>query len=215
MANFCSHCGAASRPGANFCENCGARLTPEAAVPEQDNPYRRGNIGPENFGPGENGGREGANGAGYTVNAGSAYDPFPESGLIQQLFSTRGRLNRWRYFKRRLAIFGLILLVPVVCYVLTTLGYKVKGVPELILLCVLTGAAASICLVIRRFRDMEPVGNTDNNFVAKRMGAYVGCMLLGGIGDLMGILSLLVELYLLFNPGVPGANRHGADPLAG
>lgn len=59
MANFCSHCGAASKPGANFCENCGARLTPEAAqsqpaaVPEQDNPYRRSNIGPENFGPGK------------------------------------------------------------------------------------------------------------------------------------------------------------------
>lgn len=219
MANFCSHCGAASKPGANFCENCGARLTPEAvqsqpaAEPEQDNPYRRINIGPENFGPGENGGREGVNGVSYTVNARSAYDPFPESGLIQQLFSTRGRLNRWRYFKRCWAIWGLALLLLIVSVVLFGTNHVVLG--GLTLLSIVVGAeAATICLVIRRFHDMEPADSSGSSFMVTRLGAYVGFIIASGFWEWAGVLSCLMSLYLLFNPGVPGANRHGADPLA-
>lgn len=219
MANFCSHCGAASKPGANFCERCGARLTPEAdqpqpaAVPEQDTPYRRGNIGPEIFGPGENGGREGANGIGYTVNAGSAYDPFPESGLMQQFFTIRGRLNRWRYFKRCLALWAMLVLMFIVSVVLLGTNYAVLGVLTLFSI-LIGGAVVPICLVIRRFHDMEPADSSGSSFMVTRLGAYVGFIIASWFWEWAVVLSALMSLYLMFNPGVTGANRHGADPLA-
>ncbi len=219
MANFCSHCGAASKPGANFCERCGARLAPEAdqpqpaAVPEQDNPYRRGNIGSENFGPGENGGREGANGVGYTVNAGSAYDPFPESGLIQQFFTVRGRLNRWRYFNRCMAIWAMLVLMFIVSVVLLGTNHAVLGVLTLFSI-LIGGAVAPICLVIRRFHDMEPADSSGSSFMVTRLGAYAGFIIASWFWEWAVGLSALMSLYLMFNPGVTGANRHGADPLA-
>lgn len=195
MANFCSHCGAASRPGANFCEQCGTRLAPEAAKP------RLGADG------------EGAGSTDFTINAGSAYDPFPERGLKQQLFTTRGRLNRWRYFKRCWAVWGLALLLFIVSFVLFGTHHAVLG--GLTLLGIVVGAeAATICLVIRRFHDMEPADSLGGNFLVMRLGAYVGCIIASGFWDWAGVLSALMNLYLMFNPGIPGANRHGADPLA-
>lgn len=224
MANFCSHCGAASKPGANFCEQCGARLAPDvdqpqpAVVPEQDNPYRRSNASQDNFGAGTGGGQgtvdgAGASGAGYTVNAGGAYDPFPESGIIQQLFTTRGRLNRWRYFKRCWAIWGLSLFIFILCGMLFGMDHILAG--GLTFLGAVIGAVlANICLVIRRFHDMEPADSTGESFMNIRMGLYVGAILASGFWEWAGLLSALMSLYLMFNPGVPGANRHGADPLA-
>lgn len=179
MANFCSHCGAASKPGANFCERCGARL-----APDMDQPRARG-----------------------------AYDPFPESGLRQQLFTSRGRLNRWRYFKRCWAIWALAVLMFIVSVVLLGTNHAVLG--GLTLLSIVIGAeAATICLVIRRFHDMEPADSSGGSFMVTRLGAYVGFIIASWFWEWAGVLSALMNLYLIFNPGVPGANRHGADPLA-
>lgn len=219
MANFCSHCGAAIKPEANFCERCGARLTPEAAPlrlgsgGENDNPYRFGNALKENSGAGQGGGREWTGSAGYTVNAGSAYDPFPESGLIQQLFTTRGRLNRWRYFKRCWAVWGLLL--PLLIVIVALIGTSHAILAGLTLLSIVFGAeAATICLVIRRFHDMEPADSSGGSFMVTRLGAYIGFIIASGFWEWAGVLSGLMSLYLMFNPGVPGANRHGAAPLA-
>lgn len=223
MTNFCSNCGAEIKPGAKFCENCGTRLmqdepaqAPAAQqMPERvspvigagDNPYRRGNAGTNNTGA--------TGAAGYPweqKSAENAYNPFPESGIVAQFFTTKGRLNRLRYFKRCMGIAGIALVLIIISAILIGMDHAVMG--GLALVGIIIGAQiASICLVVRRFHDMEPADNTDHNFMVLRMGAYLGFIFAGSVWDWAWILNTLMSLYLLFNTGVRGANRHGADPL--
>ncbi|MDO4203949.1 MAG: zinc-ribbon domain-containing protein [Selenomonadaceae bacterium] len=215
MAKFCSNCGAESKPGAKFCEYCGTKLMQEevttpppapSAVMESDNPYRR-STGTNNTGA--------AGAAGYPwerASAESAYNPFPESGIVAQFFTTKGRLNRLRYFKRCMGIAGIALVLIIISGILIGMNHAVMG--GLALVGIIIGAQiASICLVVRRFHDMEPADNTDHNFMVLRMGAYIGFIFAGWVWDWAWILNTLMSLYLLFNTGVRGANRHGADPL--
>ena len=218
--NFCSNCGAEVKPGAKFCEHCGSKLMqdempqPQLQVQQQmmtpppepsntganDNPYRHNNVSGNNVG------------SSSESTAEAAYNPFPESGLKEQFFTTKGRLNRWRYFKRCLGIMGIVMVLIIISGILIGTNHEVMG--GMALVGIIIGAQiASICLVVRRFHDMEPANNTDMNFMVKRMGAYIGFIFASWVWDWAWILTTLMSLYLLFNTGYRGANRHGVDPL--
>ncbi len=226
MVNFCSNCGAEVKNGAKFCEHCGTKLVKDeapaqpsastapaapaapAAFVENDNPYRRSNNTAAND---QNSAEKTAYPWENAENK-NAYNPFPESGLKEQFFKTKGRLNRWRYFKRCLGIAGIAMVLIIISGILIGTNHQIMG--GMALIGIIIGAQiASICLVIRRFHDMEPANNTDMNFMVKRMGAYIGFIFASWVWDWAWIFTTLMSLYLLFNTGYRGANRHGADPL--
>ncbi|MBR7025121.1 MAG: DUF805 domain-containing protein [Selenomonadaceae bacterium] len=118
--------------------------------------------------------------------------------LINEIYTTEGRLNRLRYFKYYLI---LVLVSAVIAFVVGFIGGFITGNPESILVKVPGGiislitSIGGIMLGIRRLHDLNKSG---------------WFMLL----LLVPLVNLLFLLYLWFMPGTQGYNRYGEDPLA-
>ena len=158
----------------NFCSNCGAKL--EAG---------------EKFCPS----------CGQEISAATNCDTTPyreDSGLLENLFNVKGRLNRWRYFKRSIGIFLLyviLLIATVAIFVDPSSGdVAVTGIILCGLLSILF-PIGSICLTIRRLHDLNLTGWL--------------CLLMT-----VPAVNTAFWIYTTFAPGTCGANQYGGDPLA-
>ena len=140
-------------------------------------------------------------------------------------FRHSGRLNRWRYFKRRVVL-------AILTYIFLLIGYKIlgyeygqvtasagiyNGIISLIFLIPTT------CLNIRRLQDMN-----QGIFLAV---AYVILKAVMAFSDItftefkhmdttsaylvpiLATFSMLFEMYFMISPGTYGRNKYGANPL--
>ncbi|MBR2734311.1 MAG: DUF805 domain-containing protein [Selenomonadaceae bacterium] len=117
--------------------------------------------------------------------------------LLEQVFTTEGRLNRLRYLKYQL-IWSL--LVGLAGGILTVLGELVTNDPQSVLVTIPTGIMSFVGFVggfrlaIRRLHDLDKSG---------------WFMLLW----IVPVVNVIFAIYLFCFKGTDGYNRYGADPL--
>ncbi len=152
-----------------------------------------------------------------------------EDRTIKEIFfRTSGRINRWRYFTRRVI---LSLLTKIFLFI----GYKVMGY-EYGQTTTAAGIYNSIisiiflipifCLTVRRLQDMDQgkllavvyvalnvvtaVAFTDITFTEfKQMDTISPYLVLS-----LATFSIFLDMYFMVSPGSYGRNKYGADPLA-
>lgn len=140
------------------------------------------------------------------------YPPTPvEQGLMQKFFSTKGRLNRKRYFLRGLALalpnflgFFLIFLADAkttpdnnIFVLLGLLGFAI----------VLVGMISSVTLLIRRLHDLDKSGWWAIPLWILSIISWTPRF------QILSIVSMPFFLYILFKRGTVGSNQYGLDPL--
>ena len=148
-----------------------------------------------------------------------------DKGLSEMFFKTRGRLNRWRYFKRRLVL-GIALTM------LLTLGWRLLGyeygqvstsatVYNAII--TLIFVVPTYCLNVRRLQDMNR-----GKFLAVVYAILTAVMafldfnvlelyqqnVLSFAVLLMAFFSLAISLYMVIAPGTRGKNSYGPSPIS-
>lgn len=147
-----------------------------------------------------------------------------EDSLTEMFFKRHGRLNRWRYFKRRFVL-GVLLTM------LLTLGYRVLdyeygqvSTSATIYNAVITliFIVPTYCLNVRRLQDMNRgkllavvyailtavMSFMDFNVLELYQKDYLSFAIL-----LMAFFSLAISLYLFIAPGTRGKNRYGLSPI--
>ena len=138
-------------------------------------------------------------------------------------FKRNGRLNRLRYLKRNLAIFGINFLLILVGTILLLGEYEdTNSTFEIyVTICGLLMLYPRYCLDVRRLQDLD--GDTDWAKWIAGMGALAiidperlvaGSGLIGLLGIFVVLAYVGISLYLVFAPGTKGDNKYGADPLA-
>lgn len=143
-----------------------------------------------------------------------------ENTLGEMFFKRNGRLNRWRYFKRRLVLGILVTMI-------LTLGYRIFGyefgqvntpyagiyntVVSLIFI------IPTYCLNVRRLQDMNrgkiialvyaavSVAMAFMDFTGVNYQLYLALTL--------ATMSFAISGYLLIAPGTRGKNRYGLSPI--
>lgn len=117
--------------------------------------------------------------------------------LLQQIFTTEGRLNRLRYFKYQI-IWSL--LVAIAGGILAFMGEFVTGDSNSVLVTIPTGIMSFVGFVggfrlaIRRLHDLDKSG---------------WFMLLW----IVPVVNVIFAIYLFCFKGTDGYNRYGEDPL--
>ena len=121
--------------------------------------------------------------------------------IVNEIFTTEGRLNRLRYFKY---YFLLLLVYKLINFVAEQIGGSLTGQAESTLIeaalgivFLITGIGnfiGFIMLDVRRLHDLD------------RSGWFVLLLF-------VPLVNLLFVLYLWFMPGTVGYNRFGEDPL--
>ena len=117
--------------------------------------------------------------------------------LLQEIFTTEGRLNRLRYLKYQV-IWSLI--IGLATFGLSFLGGLISGDPQSVLVTVPTGIMSFVGFVggfrlaIRRLHDLDKSG---------------WFMLLW----IVPVVNVIFAIYLFCFKGIDGYNRYGADPL--
>ena len=109
--------------------------------------------------------------------------------LLNEIFTTEGRLNRWRYLKYQVT---LALIPSLVGFFVSSTDSVLLTVPAGILS--IAASVGGIMLAIRRLHDLDKSG----------------LMLLL---VLIPLIDIILLLYLWLAPGTVGRNRFGADPL--
>ena len=149
-----------------------------------------------------------------------------EDRTIKEIFfRTSGRLNRWRYFTRRVV---LSVLTKFFLFV----GYKVLGYEygQITTTAEIYNSVVSIiflfpifCLTVRRLQDMNKgkflavvyvilnvvMSFSDITFTDfKQMDTVAPYLVLT-----MVTFSMLLDMYFMISPGTYGKNKYGANPL--
>ena len=118
--------------------------------------------------------------------------------ILNEIFTTDGRLNRLAYLKYMLI---LALIGGLSTFVMSCMATFFTGShegPLINLITVMWGLVAfagNMMLIIRRLHDLDKSG----------WFALITLVPLAGI---------IFSIYLLFVPGTVGYNRYGADPLS-
>jgi uncharacterized membrane protein YhaH (DUF805 family) len=119
--------------------------------------------------------------------------------VSEMFFTTKGRLNRLRYFKRWLLIIFLNMVLSMII-AMTFMDPSGEGMATtgyiLIFLLFVVFAAAHVFLMIRRLHDLN------------RSGFYYFLLV-------VPLVNVLFSLYVIFAPGTIGPNQYGPDPLEG
>ncbi|MBQ3442651.1 MAG: DUF805 domain-containing protein [Selenomonadaceae bacterium] len=117
--------------------------------------------------------------------------------LLNEIYTTEGRLNRLRYLKYQVM---WTIISTVIGFILGLTGGFLSGDPDSALIVVPTGiwsfiaGVGGVMLGIRRLHDLNKSG---------------WFMLLG----LIPLINVIFALYIWLMPGTVGHNRYGADPL--
>ena len=147
--------------------------------------------------------------------------------IYEVFFKTSGRLNRFRYFLRRVVL-------SVLTKIFLFAGYKVIGYEygQTTTAAVIYNSAISIiflipifCLTVRRLQDMNQgkllavvyvtlnivtaVAFTDITFTEfKQMDTISPYLVLS-----LATFSMLMDMYFMISPGSYGKNKYGENPL--
>lgn len=141
-----------------------------------------------------------------------------DNGLRENFFKTEGRLNRWRYFKRRLALGVTVTL-------LLTLGYRIFGYEfgQASAFATIYNAVISLafvvptyCLNVRRLQDMNRGRRLAIIYAALTavlafLDFTLGYLLY--VALVLATAALALSLYLFVSPGTRGANSYGPSPI--
>jgi uncharacterized membrane protein YhaH (DUF805 family) len=191
MENYCTQCGSKLAPGSRFCSNCGAPVTGEREASfdalSQSNGTKDGRVDFSRF-------------PSYKVGTGKT--------LREKYFSTKGRLNRKRYFLRSLALAGMTFLICVAIFmIMFCLVFQMAdnhvSLPQLLFTSVIpligmllfaVPQVSSIMLAIRRSHDLG------------KSGEYV-------LWSFIPLAGLYFAFHLVFVKGTTGPNEYGPDPL--
>lgn len=117
--------------------------------------------------------------------------------IINEIYTTEGRLNRLRYFKYYIM---LVIVSTIIAFIAGFIGGFISGDANSVLVTVPTGIISlatgigGIMLGIRRLHDLD------------KSGWFM-------LVTLIPFVNLIFLLYLWFMPGTVGYNRFGADPL--
>lgn len=197
MAKFCSQCGKPLPPDANFCSECGAKVNSIVNLSKGNstNMMTNTNI--------------------------PASVRVPDNGVVENFFRRDGRLNRWRYFKRVIALGAVETLVMMILAIfnINVLGHLTQTGNILFKMVMAAAQVPFFCLMIRRLHDMDKSENfayvaVSLNAVTIILSDNTGINEPSGTEIILALISSLIGLCVLFWPGTRGDNQHGADPLA-
>lgn len=117
--------------------------------------------------------------------------------MLEEIFTTQGRLNRLPYVKYALGMLIISLLLnSILAFVFTVLTGNAEGILFNILAVVvmLPFSVGQFMVAIRRLHDLN------------RSGWLV-------LLELIPFINVILEIYLVFFRGTRGQNQYGADPL--
>lgn len=143
----------------------------------------------------------------------------PVEWYKNNIFTYKGRLNRWKYFKYCLLNMGLATVVSIIINIIVLLVKSPYVILIAFTLRVLVSLPISIggwMLAVRRIHDLNFTGWL---LLLPSLSCgilYCWGIILQSIGLIVvgGILGILFALVLLFCPGTKGPNQYGEDPLA-
>ncbi|WP_196607176.1 DUF805 domain-containing protein [Pectinatus frisingensis] len=116
------------------------------------------------------------------------------SDISKLYFSTHGRLNRKPYLIRRLKLFiGPVVLLSIIANV-SKINILYEIFETLFLILIMLLFVSTFMLSVRRLHDLN------------HSGWFTVFMVIP-------ILSLIINVYMLFFSGTNGANDYGNDPL--
>lgn len=149
-----------------------------------------------------------------------------EDRTIKEIFfRTSGRINRWRYFTRRVIIsvltkFFLFIGYEILGYEygqVTTAAGIYNGVISLIFLMPI------FCLTVRRLQDMNQgkllafVYVAMNIFMAFSDMTFTDFKYMESVTSYLVLtvvtFSIMLDMYFMISPGTYGRNKYGANPL--
>jgi len=113
---------------------------------------------------------------------------------LNNYFSFKGRLNRWKYFIYLLPLV-ITASLPYVTVLLIPTTYLYQDDITTIILLILR-----ISLSVRRLHDLNITG-------------WLLLIQLLFFITAIDLILIIFDLYLLFVPGTKGANKYGDDPL--
>ena len=119
--------------------------------------------------------------------------------IIQNIFTTEGRLNRGRFFKYYILV---TLMGATATFVTSCMATLLTGNPEGTLVKMITiiwailATAGACMLMVRRLHDLNKTGTL---FLV----------------SFIPVVGLIFLVYLFFAEGQAGYNKYGADPLKG
>ena len=138
-----------------------------------------------------------------------------DSTIKEIFFRTSGRLNRWRYFTRRIVL-------AVLTYIFLFIGYKVLGYEygQVTTAAGIYNGVISIiflvpifCLTVRRLQDMNKGKLLAVVYAIMQITmAFSDCAFSYFLLTL-ATFSMMLDMYFMISPGTYGKNKFGANPL--
>jgi len=148
-----------------------------------------------------------------------------DRSIKEIFFKLSGRLNRWRYFTRRV-------IVSVLTKFFLFIGYKVLGYEygQVTMAAGIYNGVVSVifllpifCLTVRRLQDMNK-GKTlavvyviMNVFMAFSDMTFTDFKYMESVTSYLVLtlvtFSMMLDMYFMVSPGTYGKNKYGEDPL--
>ena len=144
-----------------------------------------------------------------------------DKGIFENFFRRDGRLNRWRYFKRNIAVAltSIIILLGIIILDINALGHLSSFGNNVIKIFSAAAQIPLFCLMVRRLHDMNktetlayiaiglglvPIIFRDGDFLVTEPST---------LENLFNMVSGFISLYIMLCPGTHGDNQYGSDPL--
>lgn len=154
------------------------------------------------------------------ANESSQTSAYVEDVTIQDMFlKTTGRLNRLRYLKRSIVrVLALFAVIIIICLMFQDYYGNFLPVGEVFLtISIILFIVPSYCLDVRRLQDMNE--KKDCAVANAIIMFFIVILTPDDIRDapvivrLLGCMSTVITLRLMFKDGTHGRNDYGADPL--
>ena len=144
-----------------------------------------------------------------------------DTTIMKTFFSTSGRLNRLRYFKRTMfiGIMGTILMFCVIGYGVSS--RNTESATVLVGMLMLPCWVSSYCLNVRRLKDIGKIfddSELSDSSIQLMAGSlfiidFISMFLSGSALIAAYSIIFVCGVYILFKPGMVGSNKFGPDPL--
>ena len=217
--NFCPNCGAKLRANAKFCGSCGEKIVSLQTENISPMPYE---VKPQSvqdiFANAKSNSYNPPSQPNYNFSQDEVYRE--DATIMKMFFSTDGRLNRLRYFKR-----GLVIVIVEVFLISLVIGdgalsRKTDIAMLLYAVVVLPAWVSSYCLNVRRLKDIGKIFDSELSESSIQLMAgslfivnFISMFLSGHTLIVTYSIIFVCSLYILFKPGVVGSNKFGSDPL--
>ena len=193
----------------NFCSNCGEKLDPS-----------------KNFCP--NCGEKIS--SVYETEFQNKSDDEKDKNFLKKIFTSKGRLNRLKYFKYSIFL-TIIFLIPILIILFYIGHFKPSEsiiIPLFLLVCVLGifVLVGRIMLCARRLHDLNFSGwwqlliyfialvvNALDKITSELEALHRDNLILDVVGLVLWLFIVVVELCIFLKRGTKGKNKYGDDPL--